>query len=85
MPNVGSDNAGREHFKGRRTGMGTMENGEFVVDFCEMNDLVIGGEVFPHCKINKVTWRSPDTITENQIDHIAVSRTGGPYKMFEHA
>ena len=76
---------GREHFMGAE-GMGTInENGEFVVDFCEMNDLVIGGAVFPHRKINKVTWRSPDMITENQIDHIAVSRRGGPYKMFEHA
>ena len=56
-------------------GMGTInENGEFFVDLCEMNDLVIGGTVFPHCKINKVTWRSQDMITENQIDHIAISR-----------
>ena len=71
---VGSDNAGREHVMGTE-GMGTInENGEFFVDFSEMNDLVIGGTVFPHGKINKVTWRSPDMITENHIDHIAISR-----------
>ena len=71
---VGSDNAGRQHVMGAE-GMGTInENGEFFVDFCEMNDLVIGETVFPHHKINKVTWTSPDMITENQIDHIAISR-----------
>ena len=71
---VGSDNTGREHVMGAE-GMGTInENGEFFVDFCAMNDLVIGGTVFPHRKINKVTWISPDMITENQIDHIKISR-----------
>ena len=44
---VGSDNAEREHVMGAE-GMGTInENGEFFVDFCEMNDLVIGWGSLP--------------------------------------
>ena len=50
---VGSDNAGRKHVMGAE-GMGTInENGEFFVDFCELNDLVIGETVFPHHKIRQ--------------------------------
>ena len=69
---VGNDNGGREHVMGKE-GLGTInENGELFASFCELNDLVIAGTVFPHRRINKVTWRSPDMITENQIDHITI-------------
>jgi len=37
-------------------------------------DLIIGGTVFPHKTCHKVSWVSPDNITENQIDHIAISK-----------
>ena len=71
---VGNDNHGREHVMGRE-GVGVInENGELFTDLCETNDLVIGGTIFPHRRIHKVTWRSPDMKTENQIDHIAISR-----------
>ena len=44
-------------------------------DFCASNGLVIGGTLFSHKKSHKLTWRSPDGITENQIDHVAINKT----------
>jgi hypothetical protein len=71
---VGGDNTGREIIMGRE-GLGTInDNGEIFADFCLQNDLVIGGTVFPHRRIHKVTWVSPDARTENQIDHLTISR-----------
>ena len=71
---VGSDNIDREEIIGKH-GLGTMnENGELFADFCTFNDLVIGGSVFPHKTIHKATRVSPDGKTENQIDHITISR-----------
>ena len=51
------------------------ENGELFWDFCATNGLVIGGTLFPHRKSHKLTWRSPDGMTENQIDHVAINKT----------
>ncbi|XP_035663420.1 uncharacterized protein LOC118407108 [Branchiostoma floridae] len=71
---VGSANSGNEGVMGKH-GVGTMNhNGELFVDFCSVNDMVIGGTLFPHKESHKVTWRSPDGSYENQIDHIAISR-----------
>ena len=33
---------------------------------------VIGGTIFPHNKVHKATWVSPDHVTENQMDHICI-------------
>nr|KAG5694141.1 hypothetical protein BaRGS_001468 [Batillaria attramentaria] len=71
---IGSDNTGYENTMGTH-GLGQMnENGECFADFCALNQLVIGGSIFPHKRIHKATWRSPDHVTENQIDHICISR-----------
>ena len=43
-------------------------------DFCAANSIVIGGSVFPHKEVHKATWVSPDQMTENQIDHIGISK-----------
>ena len=38
------------------------------------NWYVIGGSVFLHKRIHKANWIYPDHITENQIDHVFVSK-----------
>ncbi|KAG7516238.1 hypothetical protein JOB18_026460 [Solea senegalensis] len=50
------------------------KNGERFTDLCALNQLVIGSSTFMHKQIHKATWRSPDCITENQIDHICISQ-----------
>jgi hypothetical protein len=53
-----------------RHGLGVKnENGELFIDFC----MVIGGTMFIHKRIYKITWESPDGVTKNQIDHITIS------------
>lgn len=44
------------------------------VYFCATAGFVIGGTMFPHRDVHKATWRSLDGKTENQIDHVAISR-----------
>ena len=71
---IGSNNRGYEEVMGTH-GIGEMnENGEMFADLCSFNRLIIGGSVFPHRRIHKATWVSPDHRTENQIDHICISQ-----------
>ena len=70
---VGCDNSSLEQIMGSH-GVGEVnDNGERLQDFCAFNRLVIGGTVFPHKKIHKTTWTSPDGRTENQIDHFCIA------------
>ena len=58
-----------------RHGIGNMnENGELFSELCASCDFIIRGTVFPHKTCHKVSWVSPDNITENQIDHITISK-----------
>ena len=67
--NTGSDNTDREWAIGRQ-GCGIInDNGEKLVNFCLNNNCVIGGTIFHHKEIHKLTWKSPDGRTVNQIDH----------------
>ncbi|GFS00345.1 craniofacial development protein 2 [Elysia marginata] len=67
---IGAENKGYEEIIGTH-GIDQMnQNGERFADLCALNQMVIGGSIFPHKNIHKVTWRSPDHTTENQIDHI---------------
>lgn len=71
---IGAQNEGYESVMGKH-GVGTMnENGEMFAETCVNNNLVIGGSVFPHKTIHKITWVSPDHVTENQIDHICINK-----------
>ncbi|CAH8515410.1 unnamed protein product [Schistosoma haematobium] len=72
---VGTDNTGYEDIMGRH-GLGEKnENGERFANLCAFNKLVIGGTIFPHKRIHKTTWTSPDHSTRNQIDHICINKT----------
>ncbi|VDP27783.1 unnamed protein product [Schistosoma margrebowiei] len=72
---VGTDNTGYEDIMGRH-GLGERnENGERFANLCTFNKLVIGGTIFPHKRIHKTTWTSPDHTTQNQIDHICINKT----------
>ena len=57
-------------------GLGQMNN-EIFADLCTFNRLIIEGSVFPHRRIHKATWISPDYRTENQIDHICIGQNFG--------
>ena len=71
---IGLNNRGYEEVIGTH-GIGEMiENGEMFADLCSFNKLMIGDSEFPHRRIHKATWVSPDHRTENQIDHICISQ-----------
>ncbi|VDO98586.1 unnamed protein product [Schistosoma margrebowiei] len=68
-------NTGYEDIMGRH-GLGERnENGERFANPCAFNKLVISGTVFPHKRIHKTIWTSPDHTTQNQIDHIRFNKT----------
>ena len=70
---VGRSNEGREKTMGKN-GCGEMnENGERLADICGLNVLVIGGTIFEHKEIHKLTWISPDGSIKNQIDHVLIN------------
>jgi hypothetical protein len=50
------------------------DNGVRVVNFATSKDLVVKSTMFPHQKINKHTWTSPDGKTHNHITHIFIDR-----------
>ena len=48
------------------------ENGEHLVDFCGLNNLVIR-TLYPHKDIHKLTWVSQGGLIQNQIDHLMIN------------
>ncbi|VDO61704.1 unnamed protein product [Schistosoma margrebowiei] len=72
---VGTDNTGYEDIMGRHELGERNENGERFANLCAFNKLVIGDTIFPHKRIHKTTWTSPDHTTQNQIDHICINKT----------
>ena len=72
---VGTDNTGREEVMGKHGARAEVnENGKRWAAFCQANELVISGMLLPHKECHKRTWRSPDDVTVNQIDHLAFSK-----------
>jgi hypothetical protein len=50
------------------------DNGVRVVNFATSKNLVVKSTMFPHRKIHKYTWTSPDGKMHNQIDHVRLGR-----------
>ncbi|XP_068707458.1 craniofacial development protein 2-like [Montipora foliosa] len=72
---VGMDNTGREEVMGKHGARAEMNDyGERWADFCQANELVIGGMPFPPKECHKRTWRSPDVVIGNQIDHLVFNK-----------
>ena len=70
---VGSDNLNFERVM-EREGCGVQnDNGERLVKWCAFNNTIIGGTLFPHRNIHKLTWTSPNGRDQNQIDHLMVN------------
>jgi hypothetical protein len=57
------------------------DNGARVVNFAASKNLVIKSTMFPHRKIHKYTWTSPEGNTHNQIDHILIEDGIQAYSM----
>jgi hypothetical protein len=72
---VGIENEGLEHVMGMHGTNAISENGGMFIDFCASQELIITGNLFTHKEVHKNTWVSPDLRTENQIDHIVISRS----------
>jgi hypothetical protein len=49
------------------------DNGVRIVNFATSKNLV-KSTMFPHRKIHKYTWTSPEGNTHNQIDHVLIDR-----------
>ena len=45
-----------------------------MVHWAAAEDLVVASTLFPRKDIYKMTWKSPDDRTFNQIDHVLISR-----------
>ena len=70
---TGSDNTDRERAMGRE-GCGIINDiGEKFVNLCLNNNCVVGCTIFQHKEIHKLTWKSPDGHTVNQIDHVVIN------------
>ena len=70
----GEDNSDMEEVMGKHA-IGTINNnGERLLEFCLTHGMTVGGFIFPHKAVHKVTWVSPDGTTKNEIDHFCINR-----------
>jgi hypothetical protein len=48
----------------------TNYNGSRLIQFAVSRNMIIGSTFHPHRDFHKSTWRSPDSVTSNQMDHL---------------
>jgi len=72
---VGNNNTDMDRVLGKH-GCGTInDNGDILVELCAAYNLVVGGTLFQHQNIHKLTWCSPNGRDKNQIYHIMLNGT----------
>ena len=52
-------------------------NGERLIDLAVSRNMILTSTHFPHKRIHKMTWGTPDGTTFNQIDHTLIDRRHG--------
>ena len=50
------------------------QSGDKLTEFYRANELILTNTSFQHPKRRRYTWISPDSITRNQIDYIAIPK-----------
>ena len=70
---VRNNNTKREEVMGKFGVSVTNDNGEMLCDFSSVNGSIKTRTIFLHKDIHKLTWRSPDGRTVNQIEHVLVN------------
>ena len=59
----------------------TNDIGFRLIQFAASRSMITGSTVHPHKDIHKITWRSPDSVTFYQIDHLLIDRRHKSYPM----
>jgi hypothetical protein len=54
--------------------LNTNNNGQRLVDFAAAKNIVVSSTCLPHKENHKLTWRSPDGKTSNQIENILIDK-----------
>ena len=71
---MGNDNKDYENILGKN-GIGVLnDNGQRLIDFFQLNDLVISGSLFQQKDVHKAMWTAPHGLIKNQIDHFCIRR-----------
>ena len=70
---VGNANKGIERFFGQHGITHLSQNGERIIELCEVSYMCIANTSFPHKEIHKVTWNSPDGKTKNKLNHSLIN------------
>ena len=71
---IGSKTADYKEILGRHS-VGVLNNSrQRLLEFYQLNDLVVGVTLFEHKDIHNFIWNAPNGKTENQIDYFCIKR-----------